>query len=92
MSETINTMSRIELLWSTNPSDVGYPDGRPKKAWETDKADFRGSPAQCLMEMRKIRKRVGESVFISFRIRHKGKLISTPDNVKGFLESIVLGY
>lgn len=67
----ITIRSQFKLFYSTTPALVGYPDSREQML--EAKADllsnppaFRGTPRAILDKMARIRRDVGEGVFVAF--------------------------
>ena len=74
--ETLSSRSRIEMRWSTSPSDLGYGNSPSPAPMQIPGPTYYGSPRQVLAEIARVRHNVGEGTYLRIDLAHRGNEIS----------------
>jgi hypothetical protein len=87
----LNSRTRIELRWSTDPKHVGYaePHQIGKDLLQDRTADFVGTPRQVLAEVARVRNNVGQGTYMAVQFR---AVTSRQEITEDELTTLVFGY
>lgn len=70
----MNMRSRIEMRWSTDPSDMGYGNA-PAPSKLPGRPAYVGSPRTVLAEVARVRQNVGQGTYIRVEYRNRGRVV-----------------